>query len=100
MSIRSLLVCAVLLTAPVFAQDATAPVLSDADKKVLIDASKDVETRQLRLENFQLKAQQAQTDYDKAVQAFQKLVAEKTPPGYQIQANLDLVKLPAPVPAK
>lgn len=105
MMTRTAAVVAMMLMTPVFAQEkpkdppkteaaapAAAPVLSDADKKEIVDK---VNARQMlatQLENFQLKAQMTSLELDKATTALNQLIQEKTPAGYQINDKLELVK--------
>jgi hypothetical protein len=103
---RFVAVLAFVLIAPVLAQEkpkdppkteaaapAAVPVLSDADKKDIVDK---VNARQMlatQLENFQLKAQMTSVELEKATTALNQLITEKTPPGYQINDKLELVKV-------
>ena len=94
--LRGLTVVAfVSLVAVAFAADGQAkpPVLTSEQKKDIQLAAKDVEL-------WQLRAQQAATEFDKARTALQKLVASLTPDGYVMTERLDLVPEPAREPSK
>lgn len=66
---------------------AQAPALTDLQKLQILNAAKDIEL-------WQLKAQQAASEFEKARATLQQLLAAMTPAGYQINDKLELVKLP------
>jgi len=65
------------------------PALTDVQKLTIQSAAKDVEI-------WQLRAQQATSEYQKAQAALQQYVASVTPAGYQITDKLELVPVPVP----
>ncbi len=84
-----------LALSPVFAQskpETTAgnatpdtPVLTEVQKLQLINAAKDVEI-------WQLKAQQAASEFEKARTTLQQMAVSMTPDGYVINEKLELVR--------
>lgn len=66
--------------------DVKPPALTELQKKDILLAAKDVEI-------WQLRAQQAASEYQKASEAMQKLVAAATPPGYRLNEKLEPVKI-------
>ena len=71
------------------------PKLTEAQKKQITDAAQAQEVWALRLENATLKAQQAQSELDKAKTTLQRTLSEVVPAGYQIgNEKLDLVLAP------
>ena len=103
--IRTAAVVALLLIAPAFAQEkpvdpppkngasATAPELTESDKKEIVEKANARQMLATQLENFQLKAQMTSLDLEKATTALNQLIAQKTPTGYQINDKLELVKV-------
>lgn len=67
--------------------DAKPPALTDVQKKDILLASKDVEIWQLRM-------QQAASEFEKAQARLTTLIKAHTPEGYQMNDKLELVKVP------
>jgi hypothetical protein len=65
----------------------TAPALTEMQRLQVVNALQAVEL-------WQLKAQQAASEFEKARDALQKLVATVTPPGYQLNDKLEFTKTP------
>ena len=63
------------------------PTLTEVQRLQVLNAAKDVEL-------WQLKAQQAATEFEKARVTLTKLIEAVTPTGYQLNEKLELVKLP------
>ncbi len=77
-----------VLTTSAYAQekpkdDLKPPVLTDVQKLQLQNTAQMIEL-------WQLKAQQAAAEFEKAKDTFQKLIATFTPPGYVITDKLEL----------
>lgn len=64
----------------------TPPVLTEVQRLQVLNAAKDVEL-------WQLKAQQAASEFEKAQAALAKLIATVTPSGYRLNEKLELVKV-------
>ena len=64
-----------------------APALTEVQRLQVVNALQAVEL-------WQLKAQQAASEFEKARDALQKLVATVTPPGYQLNDKLEFTKTP------
>lgn len=74
---------------PAAAADAAPKQLTLEQKQAIQLAAKDIEIAQLR-------AQQAAADYNAARERVSKLIASYVPAGYQLNEQLDLVKVPEP----
>ena len=91
--IRTVLLVLLVSVVGVTAQEAKAPTpptppsLSEVQKLTVQNAAKDVEL-------WQLRAQAAATEYDKARAVLTKLIADVTPAGFQLNEKLDLVPVP------
>jgi hypothetical protein len=84
-----LLLVGVFVRAQEAPKAATGPTLSEVQKLTIQNKAKDVEL-------WQLRAQQAASEYDKARADLTKLLAEVTPQGFTLNDRLDLVPVPAP----
>lgn len=65
------------------------PVLTDVQKK-------DIQIAAQQVEIWNLRAQQAAAEFQKAQQALNQLIAQLTPQGYAITEKLELVKVAPP----
>lgn len=84
MSIAMFIVILCRVSVELYARDA--PVLTEVQRLQVLNAAKDVEL-------WQLKAQQAANEFEKAQTALMKLVATVTPTGYRLNEKLELVKV-------
>lgn len=75
------------LIANLGAQENKKPELTEVQKLQIVNASKDVEI-------WQLRTQQAASEYEKARLALKQIIENVTPKGYQLNEKLELIEIP------
>lgn len=88
-----------LVSAPLFAQEKPAekPAAADAKTTTLsLEQKQAIQLAAKDIEIAQLHAQQAAADYNVAREKLSKLVAAYVPAGYQLNEQLELVKVEPP----